>query len=260
MKNFKNLAIHKAITLTAVVFCLTGCQTMNTFIKEVKSVDFGTALSGEDKTTAEFLINADCPRVDVIEELSSVTTLGNTPSGLNPGVMSEIKIMQVASACEYDAQSVTADISVSFEAKLGMDGLTSAEPVYTYPYFIAVTTPGGRILAKELFDAPIKYTVNNNTIIYKDMVRQIIPVIDRNDGGRHTILVGFQLTPDQLAYNRQMLALKEQQEEQTKRRAVKQSQGLQSVAIIPNDETLEPENTGYTNTDNMPVLLTAPTP
>jgi hypothetical protein len=111
----------------------------------------------------------------------------------------------IQSKCVYGSQSVTVDIKLSFEGTAGANGPAGTA---SYPFFVAVTGPGGNILAKEVFAASMDYSRGPNQTYFESM-RQIIPVPSKTAGEQFKVLAGFQLSDDQLAYNRALIAATE---------------------------------------------------
>lgn len=91
-----------------------------------------------------------------------------------------------------------------FNGKLGPKGRekVSDKPFFSYPYFVAVTSPGGKIMAKEIFAASMTYGSHESTHSYFEKLREVIPISSKENAKNYKILIGFQVTKDQLAYNR----------------------------------------------------------
>lgn len=64
-------------------------------------------------------------------------------------------------------------------------------------------------MAKEVFAASLNFGSGASSANYYESLRQIIPVKHGTNSGKYKVLVGFQLTHEQLAYNRAQAALEE---------------------------------------------------
>jgi hypothetical protein len=104
--------------------------------------------------------------------------------------------------CRYvGSNPITMEVEVDFAFGKGPKATTSAR---TYPVFITVTRRDKSVLAKEKFNIDVSWPAG------KDIVRhtEIIPGIvipranDTVSGSNFEVFVGFDLTPEQLAYNR----------------------------------------------------------
>ena len=94
---------------------------------------------------------------------------------------------------------------MAFESTLGEKGKLrkNDKPFFSYPFFVAVTDPKGVIMAKEIFSASMTYDRNEDSHTYYESMRQLIPLDRKSSAKRHKVLLGFQLDPAQLKYNRQ---------------------------------------------------------
>ena len=70
-----------------------------------------------------------------------------------------------------------------------------------FPYFIAVLSPNETILQKDRFWTKIDFD-NNDAVIVKEEHDIKIPVDSAAAGGDYKIVFGFELTIEQLAFNR----------------------------------------------------------
>lgn len=148
-----------------------------------------------------------CPKVTVIQDLGQYHQFEN-PTYPRPEEKVSASVMKsVTSSCNRGSGNAAVEISLTFEGVLGPRALLkqSIHPSFAYPYFIAVTAPDGTILSKEVFDVTMSYQPGQNSTVRQETVRQVIPM----EGGKFAspleILVGFQLTESELAYNRALL-------------------------------------------------------
>lgn len=75
---------------------------------------------------------------------------------------------------------------------------------YTYRYWVAVTRKDRIPLSKQYFEAPVSFAGGaDRAVLDVELERIVIPRANENvAGGNFEILVGFDLTPEQLAFNR----------------------------------------------------------
>jgi hypothetical protein len=70
-------------------------------------------------------------------------------------------------------------------------------------YFVAVTE-GETILDKRIFVTRVAFPANVDRITWtSDLANLVLPISTTKSGAAYSILIGFQLTPDELAANRQ---------------------------------------------------------
>ena len=82
-------------------------------------------------------------------------------------------------------------------------GPAAGGPAVELPYFVAIVGPDQAILAKQVFRSPIEFEKNRRRAGAMEQIDQTIPLAEGQTGADFEVLVGFQLTAQQLDYNRQ---------------------------------------------------------
>ncbi len=188
------------------ILSLAACQTMDGILEDFDSLQLPALMSGEDSAD-NLTYSGHCPAVDKMHELSMLSEFTNPSDPSEENLISRAAIANLETTCNYDERSVTVDLKMTFDGILGPRGRSSEndKPFYSYPFFIAIAENNGRILAKEIFAASMTYDRGENRHTYYENMRQIIPLEYRDRGNRYKIIIGFQLSPDQLAYNRRQI-------------------------------------------------------
>ncbi len=260
INNLEKMMIKKHYfwALGLCVLAFPACDGVGRVVDSMEGYEIPGTGAG---TTAEMMLGDDCPQIEIVTELAAFHDFADPQSMKASDLVSLVEISQAQSACEYTAKSVTVDLKVTFDGMLGPKGRLhdSDRPFFSYPFFVAVTSPGGQILVKEVFGASLTYDAGQNRHAYYENLRQIVPVKSRGDGSRHKVLVGFQLTPEQLAYNREMIKLQ--------KAADAAEAKAQKAAEESNRTLIAPENAGSVektsppsgqSQDSAPMTLTPP--
>jgi len=150
--------------------------------------------------------NSDCPQVDVIPELRSIHQFLEGGSTRAADEVAAITMTGFKTACKHNANNVVIDLDVRFEATLGpkAQAWSDTRPGFAWPWFVAISTPNGNIMAKEVFAVTISFDEGQTHVIHEEHLRQIIPT-QGEYGMTHELLMGFQLTDADLAYNRALM-------------------------------------------------------
>ena len=197
----------KPLRFFALGICFLGlsaCQTFDGVVKDLESIKL-PALKNSTATSAQQLVySGNCPSVEAVPELQSLSEFTEITDQSDYNLISSVEITNMQSACNYDERAVTIDLSMNFSGELGPQG--KAPGSFSYPFFVAITSARGEILAKEIFAASLNYEPGQTTKLYSEKLRQIIPIENKDHGARYKVLVGFQLTPDQLTFNRKAIA------------------------------------------------------
>jgi hypothetical protein len=248
MKGLKNFAFT---TLLIGTLTLAGCEvSRESFLTDNynKTRDYvGANMPGGGGTdSSDKLLNKNgCPEVDIVDDLSSFYDFG----AANPGegnLVTSVQMSQGATNCAFGPKSVTVDTRIVFSGRIGPKGAAQGggAPNFTYPYFVAIMAPGGKILAKEVFAVPMTYAAGDIQQ-HIEAFRQIIPSYSQESAGKHKIAIGFQLTKEQLAYNRELLRQRQEAEKvraEEQKKLLKQQQ-QKTITTAPDGTVIESTTT-----------------
>lgn len=202
-------AIRSWIFLFLAALSLPGCaETVDGVVDDVnRGLEIGRAeargLKGSDR-----LLTDTCPSIHIVDDLGTLNDFTDEHRMILENMLAEIRILKGKSGCELATSSATVDMTLQFVGELGPKARqqSSDRPFLTYPFFVAVTGPNGKIMAKEVFAVSMGFEPGQNTRTHTEYLRQIIPIKSPETAILYQVLVGFQLSPEQLAYNRAALA------------------------------------------------------
>ncbi len=221
------------LSLSFCILSLAACQTWDSVVEDIGNLEIPSIISpsASDPRSEAFVISSNCPTVEIVEELSMINEYIDISDPQSYNLVSSANLMQAESSCSYSGKSATVDIKLAFESRIGMRGRLKDKdrPFFSYPFFVAVTSPDGSILAKEIFSASVTHSSGQNSQTYYESMRQIIPIIDPARGSRYKVLIGFQLSQDQLNQNRAAL----RKQKKTAKTAKKSTKDKQEI-IVPN--------------------------
>jgi hypothetical protein len=144
----------------------------------------------------------ECPTMSAVSVVSSQTVFrpGVTPDPSNQ--LYTVEIMGVKGDCSLDKKATTAlsSLQITFRATRAPSG-DSAQ--YSVPYFVAVTEGTDRVVAKKLFSADFSFAPGQSTTSFSDTVASTeVNARREKKTYDYQILVGLQLTKEQLDFNR----------------------------------------------------------
>ncbi len=140
-----------------------------------------------------------CPYVKILYDAARyVEMTDGRPAVANVGYTGEIE--GVTAGCSYrGSDPITVQVNMLFNLGRGPQATSDQR---TYRYWVAVTARNEAVLAKEYFDLPVKFDGARAT----SMTQEQTIVIPRRDtevsGSNFEILVGFDVTPEMAAFNR----------------------------------------------------------
>lgn len=146
-----------------------------------------------------------CPVIQIVQDVSELTLFNAGPGRDLTDVTLEAKVVEFGGFCDTDIDEddrtgqVDVDMQVLFEvtrgpASTGRDAQIS--------YFIAIVDNEENVLARETFDIAFEFEGNRNRIGIVEELSQRIPLKAGQEGEDFKVLIGLQLTEEQLDYNR----------------------------------------------------------
>jgi hypothetical protein len=144
-----------------------------------------------------------CPAVGVLQETENVTLVRGSGADLTDVVL-KAEMGRVVSKCTYNTSASTITVDLAFDglAELG-PAATSRE--FTLQTFVAVTRRYDAFDKKQVYNVPVVFEAGQRQMRFVQSVDGTeLPYGEDADGRIYQILIGFQLTPEQLQYNRTM--------------------------------------------------------
>ncbi len=144
-----------------------------------------------------------CPAAGIIAPASSLTTFKPGMHDDPAGELYTVGVSNVKTDCTLDADNGTTDstLALRFRAKRAPSPNAAN---YRFPYFVAVVLDG-KVLAKRDVWAKFGFAAGAASAVFDDEVAST--VINLENGKKpyeYEIVVGLQLTHDQLEYNKKM--------------------------------------------------------
>jgi len=157
---------------------------------------------GDKQAPLPALRNAGpCPYVKVLYDAARYVELkDNQEAAAAVGYTGEIQ--SLSSACQYKSDDpIKVEMQILFALGKGPQASASTK---TYRYWVAVTDRNQEVMAKEYFNLPVTFPAGTDRTLVTDKVFGI--VIPRGkasvSGSNFEVLVGFDVTPEMVAFNR----------------------------------------------------------
>jgi hypothetical protein len=146
-----------------------------------------------------------CPAAAVLVPTSSLTTFrqGAGLRGDPAGELYTISVTSVETSCDVDAENGTSDSSLDIDFRATR--VANGEPAsYKVPYFVAVTQ-GSRVLDKRIAWIDFAFAAGEAASQFRERVDSTVVTLENGKKPYdYELLVGLQLTHDQLEYNKKM--------------------------------------------------------
>ena len=147
---------------------------------------------------------AVCPRVAVLDQASSLTKFASGGAGPND-VSVDAEMVGVEIDCLYRG-----DQSATLESNLAMEITARRGPAMRgqaieVQYFVAITDRSGNVLSKRVFPLRLDFG-SRSTLRLKEHTWQQYQLRDGSSGSSFEIWTGFQLSDEELKFNREQRA------------------------------------------------------
>lgn len=142
-----------------------------------------------------------CPSLAVLRDAADLTRYARADRDLSDLTL-DARITAVPAKCERgEPGKVKATLTVAVEVTRGPAATTGRRA--EVPYFVAVTE-GSRVLDKQDYALGVTFppNVDRVSVTGNDVILQL-PVSKTKSAAAYSIYVGFRLTPEELALNRQ---------------------------------------------------------
>ena len=160
----------------AILLVLTGCGREDPFVVEV------------------------CPRIGVLYDASQLTVFGPGPGRDLNNVAYDGEIGRVRGECDNNGQFAEVEIKFDVDLRAGPQGRVGQQ---NFQYFVAVTELNQRVLNKQVYNFTAEFEPGQPRIYETREVKNIrIPFQRLGRADLYEVLVGWELSPEQLAYNR----------------------------------------------------------
>ena len=140
----------------------------------------------------------DCPSALIAPNLDSYTIA--RPNATNPqDIQFGVKLASASASCHPEKGGVRVDTAISFV-------VIRTDPQFRngdFTYFVAIADRAQNIVAKENFALRVDFAQKQDRMRVTDTITEHLPLKDPASAGSYVVLVGLQLSQQQLDSNRQ---------------------------------------------------------
>lgn len=144
-----------------------------------------------------------CPQSAVLFQAAEVIRFSPGATVQAPdNVVLTAEIARPVLECDYDFENGVTEVDLSFPIRMQRGPAAGEGPiVQTVTYFVAVLDFSDTILSKKTFQRVLNPGDEYVTIVTENVFGTTIRLAANTQPGAYQILIGFQLTPDELIYN-----------------------------------------------------------
>lgn len=164
-----------------------------------------TACAGDDEEDL-----APCPVARVMGEPSEITRFRSGPGKDPTDILFQARFVKVSGECSYDEDG--GEIEVELKVVIDVTkGQANREDEAAFNYFIAVAERGPDIgpepfvHGRQAFPVKVQFEETRKSLRYTDEFEVTIPRPDNRSVYAYVLYLGFELTADELEYNKEVL-------------------------------------------------------
>jgi hypothetical protein len=158
-------------------------------------------------STADSKRPLPCPRVSVLDDAAALTRFAAGAGQDLVDVDYQVEVSDILAGCKYVQSEGDKQVIVVAMAPVmvAIRGPANHDREAQFDYFVSVVDSERDVLNKQIFGVTVKFPGNLTRVSLTDNdppVTVDIPLAAGRDATDYQIFVGFQLTPDELEYNR----------------------------------------------------------
>lgn len=138
-----------------------------------------------------------CPAFAVLGGTGSLTQFAGEGREASDMFL-EANIADLSLDCDQDDDVIS---SLSFTVAGVRGPAMGEEAEVVLPYFVAVLRDNGLVVAKEIYETRLYFAPGAQRASVREEIRQRLPTIEQARRYDYEILVGFQLSQEELSYN-----------------------------------------------------------
>lgn len=141
-----------------------------------------------------------CPTVSIVSDAARLTQYREGAGRDLTDVRYQAEISNVQFSCRYQRDGrLTAALAIDI---LATRGPAAEDTAANFPFFVAIADSRQNILAKQVFDSVIEFDRRQRRAGVREEIDQELSLVGEDSGANYEVLVGFQLTAEQLEQNR----------------------------------------------------------
>ncbi|MDF1687172.1 MAG: hypothetical protein ACJAVO_001665 [Parvibaculaceae bacterium] len=142
-----------------------------------------------------------CPGAGILGSTEKVTVFNGAGQDITDVVVTA-EIERVVTSCEYDFDDGIIYVDVAYRG-IAEAGPAATSPTINVPVFLALTEVNRSVLRKDVEPIVLDFSAGGRRTDFVKVIEGArVPYVPPFDGAAYEYLVGFQLTPDQVAYNK----------------------------------------------------------
>jgi len=161
------------------------------------------ALAGCGSSSSDVASGAGlCPQTAILEDAGQIVRFQPGSERSPADLLFNLRIRTFSGTCDVDEKEIALDLKIAMEA---LRGPANEKGEAEFAYFVAVLGRDKKILVRQKFPMIVKYDTRETEIKFDHEVTVTIPRRKNDSTSDYLVYMGYEMTPDELAYNRRRL-------------------------------------------------------
>lgn len=140
-----------------------------------------------------------CPKVLILGDAGHLVRFEPGSGRDITDILFEAEIANFVGSCEYTKEGVEIELRITLDVQRGP---AARNPPIDFEYFVAIPKYQPRPEGKRVLPVKGAFEDNRSRLLYQDEVDMFLPLEKNGEGPDVEIVLGFQLTPEELEFNR----------------------------------------------------------
>lgn len=143
-----------------------------------------------------------CPSTAILDDAGELVRFATVPAKGPADVAFTTRMKSISGVCDSDEKTVAMELSTSMEA---VRGPANAKGEIHFVYFVAILDRNKTVLTRTKFPMIARFQGRETKLDFADAVTVTIPRKKGDLPTDYIVYMGFEMSPDELAYNRKKL-------------------------------------------------------
>jgi len=139
-----------------------------------------------------------CPGSYVAPDADKLAVFRPNSDAKLDNVLYGVRLASISSRCERADKGLTVLSKVEFQLVANDGNVRNG----SFVYFVSLVDAQQNILTKQAYNMPFEFDPRHRNLTLHEDFAEHLPLLNVSTGGNYAVVVGLQLTPDQLEFNR----------------------------------------------------------
>jgi hypothetical protein len=143
-----------------------------------------------------------CPQTAILEDAGQIVRFKPDSERSPADLRFQMRIRTFSGECDIDEKEIALDLRIAMEA---LRGPANEKGEAKFSYFVAVLGRDKRILVRQEFPVIVEFDTKETKLNFTQEVTVYIPRRKNDSSSDYLVYMGYEMTPEELAYNRRRL-------------------------------------------------------